>query len=474
MTIKVKTLVFVLLMFLALAALAVFVALPAFWYEKGMYERVLSFPNGRQADALVQMILQAEPTTDDDLYITPNGYSRVQAANPEGTLERALVYARKMLAEYPKHRWSQEHGEWTIAHIYRNLGDFAQAREWFEKAAAKNNMHREEAAQMAEALTPRFDPDKTPAVEGRVWIGRELAKQVIVYLQPKEANSWHSPPFGVYPVTVPDAAGVFRFYGIAPGNYEIGVGIDAGEAEGFVRRQEARDYVTVKERETGVFDVRFVPQAKVVSPVNGETISGGRLRFEWEPYPGADYYQLKISRLLFNEQGNIESMNTVFLEERWRQTEAEYDISDLRTLSPVISYDSEGLLPGSVLGIVYPGGTFTWAVDAYDQNDIRIGSSGGYYAFDAGKIPVFSLDDEQSLSGDEFVLQRQWDKAVAAYEKDLPNPYALRALAAIYLYVDEKKQNGGELKALEYLRQLADPSEYERELMERIAKGEQT
>jgi tetratricopeptide (TPR) repeat protein len=422
----------------------------------------------KTADALVDALLKGNPAHDDFLYISPRGFGSAAA---ETSLEPAemLTLVERMMSEYPEHPWTRAHGEWTLAHIYRKLGHWDRARELFVRVAGSDNLHKDEAAAMAEALTAPFRPDELPSISGSVKLGPDSLRQVYVYLLPKDADSWYSRPFGHYPVTVPDEHGIYRFYDVPPGEYEIGVGMEAARVQGYVRAEEAEDYVRVIPGKTSEFDVHFVPQTRLLNPIGGATVRGGQITFEWEPYPGAAYYTIGLGELFFDENGTPTGSSSLLLEDQWTGTNARYKLDDLRRRywGQIASSNGRGLSPGSVLGLVYPGGQFTWYVQVHDRNGRKISSSSSYYGA-SDRLPVFRWEDEPRLEGDRHVIRQEYEQAIAAYEKEGDHPDALRALAVIYLEGAGTDGARNPEKALEYMKRIRTPDEQDRALMRRL------
>lgn len=156
--------------------------------------------------------------------------------------------------------------------------------------------------------------------------------------------------------------------------------------------------------------------------------------------------------------------------ESWDTPEAQYNINQLREtyLGSYIVKGTQGPSPSSILGMVYPGGHFTWSVDAYDQQGVKISSSKGIYAAANKSKPIFSLTQEGQLQGDVHVIQQNFDQAIAAYESEMEHPNALRALAMIYRTGTELNDQGDPQKALAYLKKIKDPTERDQQLIEML------
>lgn len=133
------------------------------------------------------------------------------------------------------------------------------------------------------------------------------------------------------------------------------------------------------------------------------------------------------------------------------------------------SYGEDGLNPDSILGLVYPGGQFTWSVAAYNEASILINKSDGIYMTMNHAIPFFSLDKAGQLQGDKYVLNQDYEQAIVKYQEEMTNPYALRALALIYYLngIDPNSQ-GNPVEALKYMKMIKNPSTWDLQFMEEL------
>lgn len=450
--------------------------IPSILFNKGDYEAIAKHYaySPYESDALVKLILAADPLGDDSIYIDPQGYGGASpSVESKQSIENVKSYIQRMMQDYPEHVWTRNNSEYSLAQMYRKENNWGEALQLYEKVAAGDTHHQEQAMQWVNILKQPNETNQSPSLTGKVWLDDQPASQVYVYVREKETNSWHSNPIGTYPTTVTNEQGEYTFYTVAPEDYYVGIGMAPERLEGYVRAEERINDVTIKAGETAAFDVRFTKQMNVNYPKNGENIKGDSISFSWDPYPGTETYRMTIVDVAVTDEGDIQGFGgSMQLHESWKTPEAEYNIEQLREtyFGTFASKDSGGLSPASVLGMVYPGGQFTWSVDAYDQHGTKLSSSKGVYT-DANKnIPVFSLDQKGQLKGDVHVIKQDFDKAIEAYENEIEHPYALRALSMIYRTGPYFNDQGNHVRSLEYMKKIEKPTERDLQIIEMLKK----
>ncbi|SHE13501.1 Uncharacterised protein [Chlamydia abortus] len=461
---------------LLLMAIGSVVSLPGWLLKMEKYDALLTwFPKSPEApEALFwsadKAMRGAQTNKVDRIYIFPNSssYSRSETAAQLGL---AIDRWERLLAEYPDYR-DAEQARRRLAEAYFAQNNWPQAERVYEQlASSENQWVGKEAQGYLEAIRSRQPrPGEEPSITGRVIVGGKGVEDVFVILRKKtENNTWYSNPFGYYPVAITDSDGTYRFYDVESGHYEVGVGIGADAVSGFYRTGQEEPVAEISEHSTAGYDIVFLPKVETISPVNRELIDGDAIRFEWEPYPAASYYQLGITSIDRDKQGKVAGSSTVLLNEKWTETNAEYDLDTLRNYRRGISVsygqDEMWLSTQGVLGAIFPGGEFTWYVDAFDAEGRKISSSSGYYLLNDNQVPYFTIDDREQLEGDRYVMEHRYEEAVQAYEKQLDHPYALRALARLWFTGFRYGEEGDKAKALTYLERLENPTVNDYELM---------
>lgn len=480
--IKVKTLAIgsVAIILLLIAAYSL---LPSLLVRMEKYDSLLAiFPGSKEApEALYWAAETTVPNPEEEgrififhesvSYSNGSQNSREQLNDAQGLLER-------LIDGYPDYRHI-DMARSKLAQIYLANGELDQAEPLFREieTTAKDEYRRNEAKTFADLLASRRSADNgVPSLTGSVRIGDSPAADTYVVLRRKSDNGWYSKPYGHYPMAMTDRNGEYRFYDISPDEYEVGVGVTAAEVDGYFLTDQDGAAVTISAASTASYDIRFVPKVNIVSPTNKEETGGAdadKIRFAWEPYPGASGYKLSITALERDKDGKVRGTFTVTTDELWREPNAEYDVRTLRTYPRGTgksgTKDEVWLSTSGILGTVYPGGDFIWSVDAYDKHGKRISSSSGYYLSFNSQVPFFSVDDALQLEGDKLVLQGDYEGAIKAYEGEPNNPYALRALALLWMNgFTSFEDRGDKAKALTYLLKIPNPVKFDYELMQLI------
>lgn len=374
--------------------------------------------------------------------------------------------------------------KFSLAEIYLLQKEWDKGERLLQELAAEQSpvggFAEDELQALLAMLAARDAAGGKPILlEGSVTLDGQPASGVYVVLRKASDPGWVTRPFGHYPVAVTDEAGRYRFYGddlsgearpwqAQPGEYEVGVGMLPEEVEGYHLVEPDRPTVTIAYGETGRYDLSFAPRIGLVSPVDGDLIEGDRIAFRWHAVPGAAYYQLSIAALEPDKDGRAAGSIKSPLEERWTGTSAEYRMEDLR--SRLIGYvkrqgtskNDFALGTQSILGVVYPGGQFVWAVDAYSAEGRKLTSSAAH-RFDRPDRPHFHTPADGLTEGDRLVQQQRYEEAVAAYEREGGGDRTLRALAAMALHGITADDPGDPAKALAYLERIKKPSKQDAE-----------
>lgn len=477
---KVKTIA-LLIAFLILAAWIGYFSLPSVLFNAGKYDALLKwFPDDERAESALYLSAEAamqfaSSSGDEHLFIFPS--STTSTGRGSTTEERAFAQGRleDLLHKYSTTRYING-AKFSLAKLYMWNKEWDKADRLFsELALTANAFYAVEELQAYLSLlnTRNVITDKQAAVTGKVMFGDRPAADVFVVLHRKDDNGWYSQPYPHYPIAITDEQGVYRFYDIEANDYEVGVGVTPAEVSGLYLTQSVQQYVSVTSGTTEEYDIRFMPQVTVVSPVNREQITGEKLKFEWKAYPGAEYYQLSITTINLNKEGKTIGSNTVPLsDERFQGTTAEYTLKELRGYRRGFgkSIDAEGnvtLSNTGVLGAIFPGGDFVWSVDAYDAKGLKISSSGGYYTKLINMAPLFTVSEEGMLEGDRLVINGEYEKAIQSYKSEGDNENALRALARL-TYYGITKEDGDPAEAMRYLERISAPNDSDKDLLKQV------
>lgn len=477
---KVKTLVLILALLTFLGWVG-YMQVPLILYKMEKYDTLLKwFPDNSLAQSALDH-LAGEPfghlQGDDRIFIFTDGNSSSSGSNTvdREELPNEIKQLENLVRKYSTSN-SINNMKYRLTSMYLWNKEWDKAEALFTEIRESNVLtyrSKEIDDNLTMLATRHVSLERQPLVTGKVMIGGKPAADVYVVLHRKDDNGWSSPPFGHYPIAITGQDGGYRFYDeVASGEYKVGVGVTPEQVNGNYLGDQEKQYVKVMDGKTDTYDVLFSPQVKVVSPINKEIITGDKLKFDWEPYPGASYYQLSITDFMRDENDVIVGAHTYTMqEERWEGTTAEYSLDRLRQY-PRGFGKSQGrednkvvLSTSGILGMVYPGGHFIWSVGAYDQDGKLLSSSNGYYTTLNNTTPFFSMDDSGMLEGDKLVMQGDYEAAIRSYEAEINNDYALRALALMTSNGFSRTDNGDPVKALSYLRKIAELSEYDKQLI---------
>lgn len=286
--------------------------------------------------------------------------------------------------------------------------------------------------------------------------------QIGVYLR-QEAAVFHSvieeEPYQV----LTDAEGRFAFSDVIPGYYQLFIGLDYEQIDGWAWPTRANEWIEVKSGESLSRSVTLEPLITIVGPVNNEPTTGNAIHFEWEPVDGAAYYELS---------GYVHiggSSSGTLIRGRIKDHQADVPLTELEASGGGIQYKSvDGTVGGkqipdpiSLLGYAYPAGKFSWSVEAYRADGTMISRSNGYRlnTDTVGELPFFRLSGRPLTEADRLLLADKFDEALTAYKKaadaNAEDTHSLRMIMRVY---DAKssmdRQSTDEAAMMPYLKRL--------------------
>lgn len=229
--------------------------------------------------------------------------------------------------------------------------------------------------------------------------------------------------------TMTDSEGNYSFTGVLPGSYQLTIGLQYDQTNGWLWPVQTDAWIDVAGGATLTENIVFTPLIELRSPVNEVKLNGPSIRFEWEPVKGAAYYTLN---------GGFQSENG------WYSTSVRSHISSNSLELPVEElYDAVSgyafdevdghwtVLPASLLGFTNPEARFSWSINAYTAQGDQIASSNGYRLneSDTGSLPFFYLTARELTEADRLLLAGKHEEALAAYEAVLEkSPQDLHSL----------------------------------------------
>ncbi|HEU4964062.1 MAG TPA: carboxypeptidase-like regulatory domain-containing protein [Bacilli bacterium] len=443
-----------------------------------LYERVFEdFPIHPQApNALLQAAdLGPKEFADGSVYVFAGGmYSATTQAPVVVTAEQSIVWLKKLQADYPDSSEAKQVSPSLLVTLYALTGRKADAQSLLTRYPEFRSEY-DRAVHFAEGDAISGETQ----LQGRVLLGDKPISGQHVYLREKSDNTFTSTMEGVAHV-VTDADGVYRFSGLQPGDYEVGIRLQPSEMDGYFWPAEYEDKVAIREQgePPATWDIRFKRGMKMTAPEDGAEIEGDEITFRWEPEPNAAYYTIGITGDTFDKTGKVNGSLGVYVNDHITGTEVTYSIEELRGKMGGLSFhaaddpDYTVIDAASVLGLIYPGGTFAANVHAFDAQGDLLNSSERYtVGTDERNRPVFTLDDEEQLEGDRLLMKGQYEAAVESYLQEGDNPNALRSLA-ILAYYGTKTPNGKGMhnpvdpeQAIKYLERVPRLTDRDKQLL---------
>lgn len=305
------------------------------------------------------------------------------------------------------------------------------------------------------------ESDHTSTLTGRVLLNGKGMENIQVSLVDKFLEGDN---FGGFsddrPQVLTGPGGEYSFPDLPPGRYSLGVGVRVEDIQGYSLSYQQEEIELIAGK-TSYHDIRFSPVITLDSPL-ANTVVDKEIPFKWQPVAEAASYELFVGPVTRDENGKITGTYTTTLRSGITNNNLsinlEKEIAQNR-FSGGIAYNTEGINPLSLFGVLYYGGEYTWGVNALDKDGNRITSSSGYGFFLKDKeLPLFKIDKGPLTPADELLLARKYDEAVRSYlstlEKDPDNAHALLVLARINHY-GIKHNSSDHAAAAEYYERLS-------------------
>jgi len=308
----------------------------------------------------------------------------------------------------------------------------------------------------------RNNPGYGGSITGTIIKGNTPFEGVYVYAQSKtHSNVTHSPPDYIAK-TRTGKDGEFSIGGLLPGHYQIGLGVPAHLLEGYtLEKKDAMALLTVDNQREANIDLRFVETLELISPIGGQQVDMGEITFIWEEVPGANTYSLYVGSVTTDENGVIASHSFAPLATGITQNSITLSMEDFDLRRPLsVSFDEKGVSPDTVLGLLYPRGTFTWGIYAYDEDGSEITTSRSYGAsYTQRDLPLVSVTGSITNKGDRLLMEKKYAEAIEAYKETLENHpddiHSLSAMAKLNHYGMNKTREDY-LIAAGYYRRILD------------------
>ena len=336
-----------------------------------------------------------------------------------------------------------------LGDILAALGDPAGAMEAYQEALLKASEIKETfppgateeeralfsvKAEYARRIEPRLEsleqPDSSVYVQGQVsLLGSPLAG-VNVYVRPAaDGSKGFSMALEGPGQWVTDQSGRFAGH-LAPGSYEFGISLNFHQAE-LVEgthlqivggRQELRPGVDPEE-----IIFRFVDTVELKAPTSDFVYAGGPIEIAWEPYPGAEKYQVWFGAVSIDEStGTRHASFPVGV-----TSATEFTVA-VRHVLPFgsVGVDPLGVEPGCLVLRPEAFDRLRVRVDALDGADQVLSSSTGLNFGGDREVPgEIKVQEGLRTKAEELLFQRKYDQAVELLEDTLEeNPEDIDAL----------------------------------------------
>lgn len=219
--------------------------------------------------------------------------------------------------------------------------------------------------------------------------------------------------------TMTNANGQYVIKGVLPGAYQIHIGLNLDQISGWTWPGPYDDWIDVKGQQHITRNIVFQRLLELRSPVNNEVVKDKEITFEWEPVPGAAYYDINLG-VQFDG-----GSSGAFLKSGIQGSMLQVPAEELYQLSGGIVSSSAGneklqIVPNSLLEFSNPETQFNWSVEAFDEKGNMITRSDGYRLGAAltGKLPFFYLKERSLTQADRTLLAGDLDTALSQYQED--------------------------------------------------------
>lgn len=249
-----------------------------------------------------------------------------------------------------------------------------------------------------------------------------------------------------------DRKGDFEFHNVVPGDYQIFVGFQVEQIDGYTWPVDLDDWITVEGSEEITYDVTLTPLMEVIEPANGTVVTEEDMDFRWEAVDGAAYYGLEF---------HIEMDGVSYgfgLDRRVEENHVTLPVEELYNLALLFIDDVEQVeedyfQPESLLGFENPEGRYSWNVLAYDEDGNLLTRSDGYRLGrdTVGNLPILYLKQRELTEEDELVLDGKLEEALDGYlQKVDADPDDLHSLRMITRLIG--LQADGDVEKIERLQ----------------------
>lgn len=280
--------------------------------------------------------------------------------------------------------------------------------------------HYKEEVEGRRTRLQRLNPgDKPVPVKGRVTLhGQPLAGIEVLVQERTHGYYIHSSrersPFAA----ITDAHGWFEV-NLLPGAYSIGIRLNYPQAqlvEGSHLQIKHGELDLQAGQEAPVVEFKFVEPVKLVHPGLGYEYDGKPVYVEWLPYPEAESYRITLYGVT-RDAGGVSRVGG-----RMVETEGTSFVVENVSVLPfgVIGYDQKGIEPAFVLSNLKGFSELQVSVSALGVDGAVLSTSGGLQLTESWPVVgTVRLPDQRLSEGERLLVERRYDEAVMALEKEL-------------------------------------------------------
>ncbi|TNJ54507.1 hypothetical protein FE784_39905 [Paenibacillus hemerocallicola] len=220
---------------------------------------------------------------------------------------------------------------------------------------------------------------------------------------------------------VTDENGRFAFDGVAPGSYQLYLGLDFEQISGYTWPVGLDEWIDVDGVRDVELPIALQPLIEQQSPVNEATVTDSQITFQWRSVEGAAYYNVNVGLEMRSGSGSMA------LRTRVPENRLQVPVDRLYDVQTGLSYEKPGdwstADPAALLGFADPDNRYFWSVEAYDAFGKLLTRSNGYRLDDRsiGNLPFFFLKQRTMTNADKLVADGKFDDAMAVYKKTFEN-----------------------------------------------------
>lgn len=277
-----------------------------------------------------------------------------------------------------------------------------------------------------------------------------------VFLRDQSAVN-HSVVEGEPYQTITDDQGRFTFAGVLPNSYQLYLGLNFEQIDGYTWPVSSNEWLDVKA--DGDYEQHIVlqPLLELQQPVDQQIITDQTIHFKWEKVPGAAYYELNATLPI--KGGSVGTTLLSKIKDNYVQLSSDELYEHNTGLSYEKSGDWASVEPATLLGFANTENRYSWSVSAFDADGHLITRSNGYRLKEStfGKLPFFYLKERTMTAADLLLMKGQVNEALAGYKQAYEgDPQDIHSLRMIIRMLQSKasimRDNKADAEAISFLK----------------------